>query len=102
LLGFSLDEVEPLLSLHDGQACNSARAIAEHKLVDVRQRIQDLSMLEAALATLVQRCSTSKGKVSCPLIEALMEDSEPVVSAVVCAARYACRSPWLLLLTGLQ
>ena len=75
-LGFSLDEVEVLLSLQDGHACNSARAIAEHKLVDVRQRIQDLSMLEATLATLVQRCSTSKGKVSCPLIDALMEDSE--------------------------
>jgi MerR family mercuric resistance operon transcriptional regulator len=75
-LGFSLDEVEALLSLQDGQTCNSARAIAEHKLVDVRQRIQDLSALEVALATLVQRCSTSKGKVSCPLIDALMEDSE--------------------------
>ena len=76
LLGFSLDEVEALLSLHDGQVCNSARAIAEHKLVDVRQRIQDLSMLEAALATLVQRCSTSKGKVSCPLIDTLMNGGE--------------------------
>jgi MerR family mercuric resistance operon transcriptional regulator len=72
-LGFSLDEVEALLSLHHGQTCNSARAIAEHKLVDVRQRIQELSMLEAALATLVQRCSTSKGNVSCPLIDTLMD-----------------------------
>ncbi len=27
-LGFSLDEVEALLSLQDGQACNAARAIA--------------------------------------------------------------------------
>jgi MerR family mercuric resistance operon transcriptional regulator len=70
-LGFSLDEVEALLSLHGGQVCNSARAIAEHKLADVRQRIRDLSMLEDALATLVQRCSTSKGRVSCPHIDAL-------------------------------
>ena len=68
--------MEALLSLHDGQACNAARAIAEHKLVDVRQRIQDLSMLEAALATLVQRCSTSKGTVSCPLIDTLMNGDE--------------------------
>ncbi|CAE6814129.1 Hg(II)-responsive transcriptional regulator [Paraburkholderia haematera] len=75
-LGFSLDEVKALLSLHDGQACNAARTIAEHKLVDVRQRIQDLSMLEAALATLVERCSMSKGKVSCPLIDTLMSDGE--------------------------
>jgi MerR family mercuric resistance operon transcriptional regulator len=79
-LGFSLDEVEVLLSLHDGQVCNSARAIAEPKLVDVRQRIQDLYALEVALATLVQRCSRSKGNVSCPLIDALMEDSEPAHS----------------------
>jgi MerR family transcriptional regulator, mercuric resistance operon regulatory protein len=75
-LGFSLDEVEALLSLHDGRACSTARSIAEHKLAEVRQRIQDLSMLEGALTTLVQRCSTSKGKVSCPLIDALMDGSE--------------------------
>ena len=75
-LGFSLDEVEALLSLHDGQTCRAARAIAEHRLTDVRQRMQDLSRLEAALARLVQRCSTSKGKMSCPLIDALMDDGE--------------------------
>ncbi|MFM0758529.1 Hg(II)-responsive transcriptional regulator [Paraburkholderia strydomiana] len=75
-LGFSLDEVEALLSLHDGRACSTARAIAEHKLAEVRQRIQDLSLLEGALRTLVQRCSTSKGKVSCPLIDALMDGGE--------------------------
>jgi MerR family mercuric resistance operon transcriptional regulator len=79
-LGFSLDEVEALLSLHDGQACNSAREIAEHRLADVRQRIRDLSMLEDALTTLVQRCSTSSGKVSCPLIEALTDGIELVQS----------------------
>jgi MerR family transcriptional regulator, mercuric resistance operon regulatory protein len=72
-LGFSLDEVEALLSLHDGQVCNSARAIAEHRLADVRQRIRDLSKLEDALAMLVKRCSTSKRKVSCPLIDSLMD-----------------------------
>jgi MerR family transcriptional regulator, mercuric resistance operon regulatory protein len=75
-LGFSLDEVEALLSLHDGRACSTARSIAELKLAEVRQRIQDLSMLEGALTTLVQRCSTSKGNVSCPLIDALMDGSE--------------------------
>jgi MerR family mercuric resistance operon transcriptional regulator len=76
-LGFSLDEVEALLSLHDGQTCSAARTIAEHRLADVRQRLQDLSLLEDVLATLVQRCSTSKGKVSCPLIDALMDGGDP-------------------------
>ncbi|MFM0630862.1 MerR family DNA-binding protein [Paraburkholderia xenovorans] len=106
-LGFSLDDVEALLSLHDGQTCNSARPIAEHKLADVRQRIQDLSMLEAALAKLVQRCSTSKGKVSCPLISALMTAANALttvdticrigpfslfaVTEALCAAAYRLR-----------
>ena len=78
LLGFSLDEIEALLSLQDGSACSDARSIAEHKLADVRQRIRDLSALETALATLVQRCSTSKRKVSCPLIDTLMDGGKPV------------------------
>jgi MerR family mercuric resistance operon transcriptional regulator len=60
------------LSLDDGQGCTAAKAIGEHKLADVRQRIQTLQALEIALQQLVTQCSTSKRKVSCPLIEALM------------------------------
>lgn len=72
-LGFSLDDVQALLSLDDGQACNAARTIGEHKLKEVRHRIQTLQALETALQQLVSRCSTSRRKVSCPLIEALMK-----------------------------
>ena len=72
-LGFSLDDVQALLSLEDGQACTAARTIGEHKLTEVRQRIQTLQALETALQQLVSRCATSKRKVSCPLIEALMK-----------------------------
>ncbi|GAB3627633.1 MerR family transcriptional regulator [Pandoraea terrae] len=75
-LGFSLDEVETLLSLHDGQTCATARAIAEHRLADVGRRIKDLQTLEGALATLVMRCATSTGKVACPLIGSLMDESD--------------------------
>ena len=72
-LGFSLDDVQALLSLDDGQACSKARGIGEHKLADVQQRIQTLRALEAALTDLVGKCSAARGKkVSCPLIEALM------------------------------
>ena len=70
-LGFSLDDVRALLSLDDGQACTAAKAIGEHKLADVRLRIQTLQALEVALRKLVSKCSSSKRKVSCPLIEAL-------------------------------
>ena len=77
-LGFSLDDVQTLLSLDDGQSCMSAKEIGEHKLADVRQRIQTLQALESVLQQLVTQCSTSKRKVSCPLIEALMRSEEPV------------------------
>lgn len=70
-LGFSLDDVASLLSLDDGRSCAAARAIGEHKLADVRQRIQTLQALETALQGLVAKCSTSRRKVNCPLIEAL-------------------------------
>lgn len=72
-LGFSLDDVQVLLSLDDGQACASARRLAEHKLAEVQERIETLSALEVALQDLISRCATAKGKVSCPLIEALTD-----------------------------
>ena len=72
-LGFSLDDVQALLSLDDGRTCSAARAIGEHKLADIRQRIRDLRTLEKALKALVDRCGVTKGRVKCPLIEALAE-----------------------------
>ena len=74
-LGFSLDDVEALLSLDDGRTCSAAQGIGEHKLADIRQRIRDLRTLEQALKTLVDRCGVTKGRVKCPLIEALAESS---------------------------
>lgn len=70
-IGFTLDEVAQLLQLDDGAHCSEARAIAEHKLADVRARLADLRRIEAALAQLVECCSSRRGQVSCPLIDAL-------------------------------
>lgn len=75
-LGFSLDDVQILLSLDDGQACASARRLAEHKLAEVQERIQTLRALEGALQDLTSKCATAKGKVSCPLIAALVSADE--------------------------
>jgi len=79
-LGFSLDEVQTLLSLDDGKSCREAKTIAEYKLADVRQRIKTLQALEVALQQLVTQCESSKRKVSCPLINALMLAEEPASS----------------------
>lgn len=75
--GFSLDDIQVLLSLDEGRACSSARHLGELKLAEVRDRIQSLRVLEAALHELVSKCATARRKVSCPLIEALARADEP-------------------------
>lgn len=70
-LGFTLEEVEALLSLNDGTGCQSARRIAEHKLVDIEARLHDLKVIRATLKELIGRCAVARGRVACPLIGAL-------------------------------
>lgn len=73
-IGFTLDEIEQLLGLDDGMHCSEARAIAEHKLDIVREKLTDLQRIETALAQLVSRCAASRGQVNCPLIDALQPE----------------------------
>lgn len=72
-IGFTLDEIAQLLQLEDGTHCSQARTIAEHKLTDVRHRLEDLQRIETALAQLVKRCAAGRGKVTCPLIASLQK-----------------------------
>ncbi|MFN0164240.1 MAG: MerR family transcriptional regulator [Burkholderiales bacterium] len=72
-LGFSLADVKALLTLEDGQSCAAARKIGEAKLVETRERIRSLQVLENALGELVAQCSATKRRVNCPLIRSLME-----------------------------
>lgn len=74
-LGFSLSDVQSLLALEDGQSCAAARSIGQAKLAGTRERIRSLQALERVLADLVAQCAASRRKVSCPLIQALMEAS---------------------------
>ena len=76
-LGFSLDEVHELLKLEDGTQCRAARALAEDKLVDVRQKLADLHRIEAALGELVIRCKTARGALKCPLISSMQQNTDP-------------------------
>ena len=70
-LGFSLKEVAELLSLEEGGSCRAVERLAEGKLAVVRERIAGLKRIERALATLVQRCETTRGRMSCPIIQSL-------------------------------
>jgi MerR family transcriptional regulator, mercuric resistance operon regulatory protein len=72
-LGFTLDEVSELLSLEDGRHCREAKEIAQRKLVSIRERIEGLRMMEAALSDLVEGCASNPDSVSCPIILALLK-----------------------------
>ncbi len=72
-LGFSLAEVRELLALRvqPGTTCAEVRERAEHKLLDVRQKIADLKAIERALNKVTATC-TGRGPLSeCPILENL-------------------------------
>ena len=81
-LGFSLDEVSELLKLEDGTHCDEARALAEHKLSDVRRKIANLRQMEATLDQLVERCRCSKDTQQCPMIRSLHGTPAALVTEV--------------------
>lgn len=70
-LGFALNEVADLVKLDDGTQCKMARAIAAHKLTDVRTRLGALQRIEKVLAKLVRQCERHEGEMRCPVIAAL-------------------------------
>ncbi|MGK0547771.1 Hg(II)-responsive transcriptional regulator [Halomonas cupida] len=72
-LGFSLDEISDLLRLEDGTHCQEASALAEHKLGDVREKIDRLERIEKVLSEMVDRCHAQQGNITCPLIASLHE-----------------------------
>ncbi|WIX32616.1 Hg(II)-responsive transcriptional regulator [Salinicola sp. JS01] len=75
-VGFSLNEIGDLLRLDDGTHCQEAGALAEHKLRDVREKLDRLERIEKLLNELVTRCHAHQGNITCPLIASLHEGIE--------------------------
>jgi MerR family mercuric resistance operon transcriptional regulator len=74
-LGFTLDEVSALLSLHAACACDETRALAVRKLSLIEQKMVDLAAMRQTLGRLIQQCNTSDGgHADCPIIDMLTND----------------------------
>lgn len=71
-LGFSLDEVAQLLLLSDGNSSKKIRGVAERRLVEVENRILDMSRVRDALKALVQTCHGDLPTKECPILRALV------------------------------
>ena len=73
LLGFSLTEIQDLLSLRmqPGTTCADIRKRAKEKIVAVENKIEDLVRIKNALAGLASACRGKGPTSECPILEAL-------------------------------
>ena len=72
-LGFSLDEVETLLTLAAGgpESCDSARALATRKLAELDAKARSIRAMQDSLRRLVETCEMPRGERECPLLDTL-------------------------------
>lgn len=71
-LGFSLAEIRELLALAEAAGDRAqVKALAQHKLAEIEQRIDELRRMRAALAELTAQCSGHGPIEGCPIVEAL-------------------------------
>lgn len=78
-LGFTLNEIEELISLRDagdGRRRSEVRALAEAKMRDIDQKLSRLQAIRRALSGLLESCACSRGRPECPILEALNEPDD--------------------------
>ncbi|HSN39867.1 MAG TPA: MerR family DNA-binding protein [Burkholderiales bacterium] len=73
LLGFSLEEIQELLSLRmrPGATCADIRQRARRKIEMVDSKIGDLQRIKQALTTLAAACRGEGPTSECPILDAL-------------------------------
>ncbi|ODU66698.1 MAG: MerR family transcriptional regulator [Rhodanobacter sp. SCN 65-17] len=72
-MGFTLDEIAGLLQLKGKRACAQTRRLTEHKLFDVRCKLEDLRRLEAELVQLAADCAQAARGGHCPTLDFLRQ-----------------------------
>ena len=71
--GFTLEEIAGLLQLKGKRACAQTRRLTEHKLLDVRRKLEDLRRLEAELVQLATDCAQVPRGGHCPTLDFLRQ-----------------------------
>ena len=79
LLGFSLNEIQELLSLRmrRGTTCADIRQRARQKIAAVDKKIEDLRRIKSALTKLAAACRGTGPTSECPILEALESEGGP-------------------------
>lgn len=81
-LGFSLPDIGQLLGLHARGDADMAqvRQVAEQRVAEIDQRLDDLRRLREGLQQLLQACPGHGPTAGCPILGALCADDEEEVS----------------------
>ncbi len=66
--GFTLAEIEALLTLRESQSCTDTRALATRKLAVVEERLRDLRRLRLELKQWIDLCDHNPKHAPCPSI----------------------------------
>lgn len=74
-LGFTLQEIQELMTLSRQKGVRAVRAAARDKLADVELRIAELVRVRDALAGLVDACPGHGPVAECPILRALDEEA---------------------------
>lgn len=76
-LGFSLKEIEDLMSLRIAPGASKAdvKARAETKVAEIREKMQDLQRMRDTLLKLIGACHGSGSLDDCPILDAFDEGS---------------------------
>lgn len=76
-LGFSLEEIKQLIHLQDCKHhdAHQAHDVAQHHLVEVRNKIEQLKQLEQQLLTMIDNCDVD-GSDDCLVLKSLNEVSD--------------------------
>ncbi|NNE79723.1 MAG: helix-turn-helix domain-containing protein [Silicimonas sp.] len=76
-LGFPISDIRALRALSGNPegACSEVAGLATRHLSEVRAKISDLKVIEAALNELVLSCET--GRARCPMLENLLSERAP-------------------------
>jgi len=78
-LGFSLDGIRELLSLHDraDAGAGEVKAIAKRRILEIEARIEDLERMRRGLEKLSAQCEGSGPADDCPILAALSRPDDP-------------------------
>lgn len=78
-LGFTLGEIEELLSLRvdPGATSDDVRGRVENKIADVEEKLGELERIRRALVQMAGACETHGGIEDCRFLEALDAQPEP-------------------------